>query len=52
MQNVSLGLFAGAAILSATALVYAQSATPIEGFSFESHSSVCGGSPTEGAAGM
>jgi hypothetical protein len=31
MQKISLGLFAGAAILGATAFVYAQSATPIEG---------------------
>jgi hypothetical protein len=31
MQKLSLGLFAGAAILGATALVYAQSVTPIEG---------------------
>jgi hypothetical protein len=31
MQKISFGLFTGAAILGATALVYAQSATPIEG---------------------
>jgi hypothetical protein len=31
MQKTSLGLLAGAAILAATAVVYAQSATPIEG---------------------
>jgi len=31
MQKVSFGLFTSAAILAATALVYAQSATPIEG---------------------
>jgi hypothetical protein len=31
MQKISFGLFTGAAILAATGLVYAQSATPIEG---------------------
>jgi hypothetical protein len=31
MQKISFGLFTGSAILGATALVYAQSATPIEG---------------------
>jgi hypothetical protein len=31
MQKTSVGLLAGAAILAATAVVYAQSATPIEG---------------------
>ena len=31
MHKISFGLFAGAAILAATAVVYAQSATPIEG---------------------
>jgi hypothetical protein len=31
MQKISLGLLTSAAILAATALVYAQSATPIEG---------------------
>jgi hypothetical protein len=31
MQKISFGLLTGAAILAATALVYAQSATPIEG---------------------
>jgi hypothetical protein len=31
MQKTSFGLLAGAAILAATAVVYAQSATPIEG---------------------
>jgi hypothetical protein len=30
MQKISFGLFTAAAILGATALVYAQSATPIE----------------------
>jgi hypothetical protein len=31
MHKISLGLLSGAAILGATAFVYAQSATPIEG---------------------
>jgi hypothetical protein len=31
MQKLSFGLLTGAAILAATALTYAQSATPIEG---------------------
>jgi hypothetical protein len=31
MQRISFGLLTGAAILAATALVYAQSASPIEG---------------------
>jgi hypothetical protein len=31
MHKISFGLFAGAAILAATAVVYAQSAAPIEG---------------------
>jgi hypothetical protein len=31
MQKISFGLCAGAAILAATAVAYAQSATPIEG---------------------
>jgi hypothetical protein len=31
MQQTSFGLFVGAAILAATAVVYAQTATPIEG---------------------
>jgi hypothetical protein len=51
MQKFSLGLLAGAAILGATALVYAQSATPIEGNrSVVRPAAPSGSSTTSGAA--
>jgi hypothetical protein len=50
MQKISLGLFAGAAILGATALVYAQSATPIEGNRSVVRPAAPGTSTTSGAA--